>query len=85
MSISLDIGAHDLARRCHNHPIVMGSDYVQVIHVTDKGFVAWAASAGKLGTSAPRQRHKLLRNRLVECHARNRRHFGRLLKGFRTE
>jgi hypothetical protein len=63
----------------------MRSDYVQVVHMAHEGFVARAASFGKFGASAPGQRHKLLRNRLHECHAWNRWHFWRLLKCLRPK
>lgn len=40
---------------------------------------------GKFGARAARQRHKLLRNRLDERHARNGQHFRRLPKGCRPK
>jgi hypothetical protein len=45
-----------------------------------EGFVARATIAGSFGAHTPGQRYKLLRNHLDERHARNRRHFWRLLK-----
>jgi hypothetical protein len=55
-------------------------DYVQVINMALEGFVARATIAGSFGAHTPGQRYKLLRNHLDERHARNRRHFWRLLK-----
>jgi len=63
----------------------MRPDYVQVVHMAHEGFVARATGISKFGARAPGKRYKLLRNRLDECHARNRWHFWRLLKGLRQK
>jgi hypothetical protein len=73
MAVSLDIGAHDLPGQCYDlGSIVMRPDYMQVVHMAHEGFVARATGISKFGARAPGKRYKLLRNRLDECHARNR-------------
>jgi hypothetical protein len=86
VAVSLRIGEHDFpGQRYNGSRIVMRPDYVQVVNMAHEGFVAWATSIGKFGAHTPGQRYKLLRNRLDECHARNRGHFWRLLKGLRPK
>ncbi len=63
----------------------MRPDHVQIVHMAHERLIARAAGVGEFRARPPGQGHEFLRDRLDERHARDRRHFGRMLEGFRQK